>query len=124
MSQFDDIFKLLVEFPSSNPLSETTRKERSFLLATSLIAVAITWGGITPEKISAFGFDINKLEQKNLLLLICSIIIYFLAGFLIYGIPEYLQSQVKEQNYRERIGRLLNENLGNSEDGSLAFAVG
>ena len=115
MAQLEDIFELLKAYPSSDPLSEMTRKERRYLLVTSLISMAITWGGIIPEKISAFGIQLSSIEQRRLLLLICGIIVYFLAGFLIYGIPEYLQSQAKEQVFRGRLGRLLKEYMNMSE---------
>ena len=67
-----------------DPLSEVTRRERKALLIVSLIALAISLGGLVPTKIQALGVDLSVPQQDSILLLIALSVIYLLGGFSIY----------------------------------------
>lgn len=82
----ESIREFLASPPSSDPLSPTTRQERRSLLIVSLISVTMTWGGIIPQKFSAFGIELNNFKERNLLLLLAAVVIYFLAEFVIHAI--------------------------------------
>jgi hypothetical protein len=68
-----------------DPLSEVTRRERKALLIASLIALAISFGGLVPTEIQALGVKLSPPERDSILLLIALSVIYLLVGFSIYG---------------------------------------
>ena len=68
-----------------DPLSEVTRRERKALLIASLIALAISLGGLIPTEIQALGVKLSPPERDSILLLIALSVIYLLGGFSIYG---------------------------------------
>jgi hypothetical protein len=68
-----------------DPLSEVTRRERKALLIVSLIALAITFGGLVPTEIQALGVKLSPPERDSILLLIALSVIYLLGGFSIYA---------------------------------------
>lgn len=70
-------------------LAEDTKKERKYLLAFSLLIIAISWIGIVPTKITALGIEFSLAEQRVLLIILGLISIYFFIGFIIYGIKDY-----------------------------------
>ncbi len=67
-----------------DPLSMTTRAERRWLLVSSVVLVALTWGGLVPTKIDAFGMEIPTINARVLVWLTCLVTAYFLAAFIFY----------------------------------------
>ncbi|MBI5870226.1 MAG: hypothetical protein HZB44_04605 [Actinobacteria bacterium] len=68
----------------SDPLSNTTRKERSRLLVVSIISLIVSRGHV-PSNITSLGLEFNTQEDQRLILMILlSIQFYFLAAFFVY----------------------------------------
>ncbi len=78
------------EIKLSDPLSEVARRERKFLLASSILGIAMVKAGIVPSKISALGIEFAKTDQNLLLSVIGIIILYFLVAFLIYAASDII----------------------------------
>ncbi len=75
---------------STDPLSELTRKERKYLLLVSFIAFAMTQAGLIPSEFSFFGIKGGSINVSAMLWLVSSVLVYFLASFLLHAIPEFL----------------------------------
>jgi hypothetical protein len=73
-----------------DPLSPVTRKERLYLLAVSLIGIAMVRTGLVPSKIATFGIELNEPNRNALLFLLALVTGYFLAAFVIYAISDYV----------------------------------
>lgn len=71
-------------------LSDVTRKERRFLLGTSLLGIAVTKTGLVPSKISALGIELQGADQRALLAIVAFVISYFLVAFIVYATSDYL----------------------------------
>ena len=69
----------------TDPLSEVTRAERRALLASCMIGLAISVGGLVPEKIETFGIEVSATQEQNLLQILAGVITYYLIGFSIYA---------------------------------------
>jgi uncharacterized membrane protein YwzB len=67
-----------------DPLSPTTRVERRWLLISSVVLIALTWGGLIPTKVDAFGMEISNINSRVLVWLSCLVTAYFLAAFIFY----------------------------------------
>lgn len=67
-----------------DPLSTTTRAERRWLLVSSVVLVALTWGGFVPTKVEALGIEIPTINPRVLVWLTCLVTGYFLAAFIFY----------------------------------------
>lgn len=66
----------------SDPLSEVTRKERKYLLAYSVISIAIVLTGLIPTEITALGISFDQTNQIYILIIFMLLVIYYLASFL------------------------------------------
>ncbi|NVL90859.1 MAG: hypothetical protein HWN69_07700 [Desulfobacterales bacterium] len=73
-----------------DPLSEVSRRDRKFLLGSSILGITIVKAGFVPTKISALGIEFAKTDQNSLLLVLGIIILYFLIAFLIYASSDFL----------------------------------
>lgn len=71
-----------------DPLSEVTRKERTSLLGASLIAFALSQGGLIPKQIDAFGISISDAEKVSLLALTALVLLYYVLAFMIYSVSD------------------------------------
>jgi len=76
-------------------LQEVTKKKRKSLLGFCIILVATIKGGIVPSKIPALGIELTSTNQNSLLVLIGLIVAYFLIGFIIYSISDYIAWRVR-----------------------------
>lgn len=74
----------------NDPLSTVTRRERKFLLVSSITGITIVKTGFIPSKISALGIEFAQTDQNSLLFVIGLVILYFLIAFLIYGTSDFL----------------------------------
>jgi hypothetical protein len=73
-----------------DPLAPVTRKERLYLLAVSMIGIAMVKTGLVPRKIATFGIDLDPPNRSALLFLLALITIYFFVAFLIYAASDYV----------------------------------
>ena len=78
------------EVKLSDPLSGVARKERKFLLGSSMLGIILVKAGFVPTKISALGIEFAKTDQNSLLLVFGIIILYFLIAFLIYAASDII----------------------------------
>ena len=92
-----------------DPLSEVTRKERLYLLATSTISVGIVKTGLVPSRISALGIQFEEANQNALLFLIGVVVAYFLVAFIIYAVADFFAWLEDYQTVIEARRRLENE---------------
>lgn len=77
-----------------DPLTGVTRKKRSYLLSISLLGISMVKTGLVPSQIFLLGITFYRDDQRTLLIIIASIIFYFLAAFIIYAISDYLSWQI------------------------------
>jgi hypothetical protein len=73
-----------------DPLSEVIRKERVYLLGTSIVGIAILKTGLIPTKITALGIEFRGADQAIFLSLLGLVVLYFLAAFVVYAISDFL----------------------------------
>jgi hypothetical protein len=85
MSQSASPLDSAAEPSVTDPLSEVTRAERKALLASCVIGLAISVGGLVPEKIETFGIEVSAAQEQNLLQILAGVITYYLTGFSIYA---------------------------------------
>jgi hypothetical protein len=102
-----DIFELLGTAPPTDPFSDTTRGHRRSLLVACLISFAVTAGGLVPMEISALGVKLSAGEWAGLLILLGLVVVYFLAAFLTYAIPEWQRFNAMQRVFRQRIAELI-----------------
>jgi len=69
----------------TDPLSEVTRTERKSLLTACVIGLAISVGGLVPERIDTFGIEVSAAQEQSLLQVLAGVITYYLIGFSIYA---------------------------------------
>jgi hypothetical protein len=72
-----------------DPLEPVTRQQRLYLLAVSMIGIAIVRTGLVPSKIASFGIELNEPNRDALLFLLALVTIYFLASFVIYAASDF-----------------------------------
>lgn len=73
-----------------DPLSEVTRKERVYLLGTSVVGIAILKTGLIPTKITALGIELERADREAFLALLGWVVFYFLAAFIVYAFSDFL----------------------------------
>ena len=79
-----------VEVLVRDPLAQVTRKERVYLLAVSLIGIAIVKTGLVPSKIATFGIELDQPDRQALLVLLAIVTCYFLIGFVVYAASDFV----------------------------------
>jgi hypothetical protein len=109
------ILSELEKAPSADPMSEVSSRERRALLLTSLLAVAVTAGGLVPVKVAALGIELSPPEQTRLLVLLALVVSYFLVAFLIYGLPELRRSLVRQEIFKSNINDFLRAQPGGTQ---------
>jgi hypothetical protein len=73
-----------------DPLSEVTRRERRTFLGVSILAIAVIKANLIPNKITAFGVDIDHVKHQELVTILTAIVIYFLSVFVAYAYTDFL----------------------------------
>ncbi len=122
-----DIFERdLITF---DPLTETTRKERTSLLGVSMLGVALVKVPLVPEKFSALGVDFSKVNQGTFVKLYAMVVVYYLLAFAIYACTDYLawrrQEVINLNEYRRKnVERMTAEKKNHDEtlDDSIELA--
>jgi biopolymer transport protein ExbB/TolQ len=92
----------------TDPLSEVTRAERKALLASCVIGLAISVGGLVPEKIETFGIEVSATQEQNLLQILAGVITYYLIGFSIYAWSDLKRRESLAVLARAKIGPTMN----------------
>jgi hypothetical protein len=116
-----EVFELVKSAPSTDPLSETTRAERRLLLGANLVAIALTVGGLIPSEISALGVALTAKEQAGLLTVLLLVLLYFLAAFLIYGLPEWQHFKADDQLFRQRLAQFVKPYAESAKDTQASY---
>jgi hypothetical protein len=105
-----------------DPLSPVTRKERFYLLAVSMIRIAMVRTGLVPTKIATFGIELDKPNRSALLFLLALVTIYFFVAFVVYAASDYIARREALSAVRKRdiesarhevIARRLNTSVEN-----------
>ena len=93
------------------PLSESTRLSRKYLMLSSFVGVLVGTVGLIPDKITAFGISFTSSNQAALITLLCAVVIYFLINFLTFIYSERITykfseiSEIIESEKKEVRGR-------------------
>ncbi len=77
------------------PLTDTTRRCRKALLGSSLVAFTLSWAGLVPERIEAFGISVEEVERANLLYVLALVTGYFLLAFFAYCYSDLMAYKVR-----------------------------
>ena len=64
-------------------LSDETTARRKATLATSIVAIAVTKGGMLPREIPSFGVSLEPANQSALIWLGIVLTVYFTVGFIV-----------------------------------------
>ena len=80
-------------------LSEVARKERRSLLGISLFGITLKISGMVPSKIPSLGIEFQLANQQALLLIVASIILYFIVAFIIYAASDYLSWKLEIKSW-------------------------
>jgi hypothetical protein len=99
-----------------DPLSEVTRKTRLYLLAVSLIGVAMVTTGLVPTKIATFGIELEQPNRSALLVLIALVNLYFLAAFVIYAVSDF-------RKWRGQVEAARESNIGATRFRMVAYGL-
>lgn len=102
-----ELLDLVRTAPATDPLSETTRKERRALLSSNLVAIGLTAGDLIPSRISALGIEVDAAGQRGILVVLLLVNVYFLIAFMIYGVPEWSRSQADIEVFKSRLAFLI-----------------
>lgn len=73
-----------------DPLSEVTRKERVYLLGSSIAGIAIVKMELIPTRITTLGIEFDAVNQETFLFILGLVVLYFLAAFLVYAASDFL----------------------------------
>lgn len=73
-----------------DPLSEVTRRERKTFLGVSILAIAVIKANLIPNKIAAFGIEIDHVNHQALVTLLTAVVVYFLLVFIAYAYSDFL----------------------------------
>jgi hypothetical protein len=73
----------------SDPLSDRSRKSRTWLLVCSVIGFAVTQVGLVPTKITALGLEFSSGDRSSIVVLIFVVTLYFLVMFGLYALADY-----------------------------------
>lgn len=99
-----------IEDPSvTDPLSEVTRKERKALLAACIVGLAISAGGLVPEKIETFGITVTPKQEESLLYILSGVIGYFLVAFAIYAWADLKRRDTIAAKHRQRVRPVIDD---------------
>ena len=83
----------------TDPLSEVTRKERRNLLAASTTGALVATTGLVPTQFSALGIQFTPPAQQAFVVLLASVVSYFILAFVVYGVADFFIWRKKYQDY-------------------------
>ncbi|MBB1336211.1 hypothetical protein [Pseudoalteromonas sp. SR44-2] len=96
------------------PLNESTRLSRKYLMLSSFVGVLVGNVGLIPDKITAFGISFTSSNQAALITLLCAVVIYFLVNFLTFIYSERITYKFSE------ISEIIESEKKRSEEGLLS----
>jgi hypothetical protein len=88
-----------------DPLSDVTRKERSYLLGISIAGIVMVRTNLVPSRITALGITFEETDRKILIFLVGLVAAYFLAAFVLYAIADFLRRGAAVRAARVAIDR-------------------
>ncbi len=98
----------------ADPLSSITRLERRNLVAASFVVTLLSVTGSYPQEFATFGINFDSSDRLIFQAASTTLIIYFLAAFVISGIGDYM---ILRQRYHEyRIARHIEADNSEAED--------
>lgn len=98
----------LIDHPSRHdPLSEVTRKERKSLLISCVVGIAISAGGLVPDKIEALGISIEPNQEESLYYILAGVIAYLLTAFTIYAWSDLKRRDLQVERARNGLRPLI-----------------
>lgn len=77
-----------------DPLTGTTRRMRSSLLASCVLGVVIAKTGLVPSRIADLGIEFTADHRVSLILIALLAVIYFLVAFLVYALSDFSRWQL------------------------------
>lgn len=72
----------------SDSLSSASRRERKNLLVASAFSLLFSLAGLVPKELSFLGITLTEPDQKHLIYIMASVILYFFLAFIFYCIPD------------------------------------
>jgi cold shock protein len=88
-----------------DPLTPVTRRERTYLLGTSAIAIVLVKVGLVPTKISALGIEFSSWDQQALVRVTTIAIAYFLVAFGIYAASDFFLWRIAFDTARAELAK-------------------
>ncbi len=82
----------------TDPLTDATRRQRKCLLAASASGLIMATLGLFPTKITSLGLEFTDTDKGALILIVATIIGYFLIGFLVYVFGDYFKWRISRIN--------------------------
>jgi len=83
-----------------DPLSDVTRKERSYSLGISLAGIVMVRTDLVPSRITTLGITFQETDRKTLFFLVGLVAAYFLVAFVLYGIADILRQRAAVEAHR------------------------
>jgi hypothetical protein len=103
MNSEPSVLDSAAEPSTTDPLSEVTRRDRKALLAACIVGLAISAGGLVPERIETFGITVSAQQEDSLLYLLAGVICYFLLAFGVYAWADLKHRAAVAAKHRERL---------------------
>jgi len=98
-----------------DPLSEVARKERLYLLGTSMVGITINYTGLVPAEITTLGIKFGEANQNALFYIFAIIVAYFLAAFVIYAASDFVAWVASFREWSKDARRRFREDIKEQE---------
>jgi hypothetical protein len=105
----DDLEKLREERQEfeTRRLSEYACEQRRAMLFVAAVTFAMSWGGVRPSEITAFGIKIARWEESLLIAFLSFVLAYLIGNFSTVAKPEFVTWRAEIDNYDLRLsGRM------------------
>jgi len=109
MTEEPIILDTVAEPSVTDPLSDVTRRDRKALLAACIVGLAISAGGLVPEKIETFGITVSAQQEESLLYILAGVIAYFLVAFAVYSWSDLKHRDTIAAKHRARLRPMIEE---------------
>lgn len=77
-----------------DPLTATTRRMRTSLLASSVLGLIIAKTGLIPSRIGDLGIEFTANHRSSLILIVLFAVLYFFVTFLVYALSDFSRWQL------------------------------
>ena len=85
----DSYFNATAAAEVAQPLSDTTRRDRTALLASNIVLFLAAQGGVVPSKIAAWGLEAGQIKGWAFLFVLYGLVLYFLVAFALSAWADY-----------------------------------